>query len=61
MTFTVSTDTFRSPKNPQIDRVKYQHLLDRLNHRLAVAIERGDRILVAQLTTELSDLTVQLR
>jgi hypothetical protein len=56
-----STITYRSPVNRQLDRVKNQHLLNRLDRRLAAAIERGDRILVAQLTTELSDLTVQLR
>jgi hypothetical protein len=55
-----STITYRSPVNRQIERVKNQHLLDRLNHRLAVAIDRGDRILVAQLTTELGDLKASI-
>jgi hypothetical protein len=55
-----STITYRSLVNRQIDRVKHQHLLDRLNHRLAVAIERGDRMLVAQLTTELGDLKASM-
>jgi hypothetical protein len=55
-----STITYRLPVNRDLNRVKHQHLLDRLNHRLAVAIERGDRTLVAQLTTELSDLKSQL-
>jgi hypothetical protein len=55
-----STITYRSPVNRQLDRVKNQHLLNRLDRRLAAAIERGDRILVAQLTTELSDLTASM-
>jgi hypothetical protein len=57
---TTSTITYRSPVNRQIDRVKNQHLLNRLDRRLAAAIERGDRILVAQLTTELNDLTASM-
>ena len=57
MTFTI---TYRSPVNRQIERVKNQHLLDRLDLRLAAAIERGDRILVAQLNRELSDLIASI-
>jgi hypothetical protein len=55
-----STIIYRSLVNRQIDRVKHQHLLDRLNHRLGVANERGDRMLVAQLTTELGDLKASM-
>jgi hypothetical protein len=58
--YMTSTITYRSPVNRQLDRVKNQHLLNRLDRRLAAAIERGDRILVAQLTTELSDLTASM-
>jgi hypothetical protein len=57
--YMTSTITYRSPVNRQLDRVKHQHLLDRLNHRLAVEMDRCDRTLVAQLTTELSDLITQ--
>ncbi len=60
MTFTTSPDTFRSPVNRQLDRVKHQHLLDKLDRRLAAARERGDRILVAQLTAELGDLKASM-
>jgi hypothetical protein len=57
MTFTI---TYRSPVNCQLDLVKKQHLLDRLDRRLAAAIERGDRLLVAQLNAELEDLKASM-
>ena len=60
MTFTSSSDIWRSPANRQIALVKQQHLLEKLDRRLVAARERGDRILVAQLTTELGDLKASI-
>ena len=60
MTFTSSSDIWRSPANRQLALVKQQHLLEKLDRRLVAARERGDRMLVAQLTTELGDLKASI-
>jgi hypothetical protein len=60
MTFTTSSDIWRSPANRQLALVKQQYLIDKLDRRLAAARERGDRMLVAQLTIELGDLTASI-
>ena len=60
MTFTTSSDIWRSPANRQLALVKQQHLLEKLDRRLVAARERGDRMLVAQLTTELGDLKASI-
>lgn len=60
MTFTTGSEIWRSPANRQLALVKQQHLLDKLDRRLAAARERGDRRLVVQLTAELGDLKASI-